>query len=128
MTLYLLADAMIIAACAAMHITMMVRLRARSDLKFRMSLAALAAVFAAFIGLVAWDMYEIATALPYQSPWMRLCAGAISLICAVLVAQPGTQRYYMSISSPEEVSLLRDQMEAILRRWDERDANVRSAT
>lgn len=128
MYLYLIADGLLILACAILHVTMMRRYHSRPDLRFRATLLALAAAFAVCGVVFLLDAYHVLSGEGVGGPWPRLIAGIVGLTAAVVVARPDTQRYYMSISTPEVVTELRAQIDEILKGWEERSNDVRRPT
>lgn len=128
MTLYLIADLMLAAACFILHVTMMQRYHARADLRFRATLIALAVVFGVCCAVFLIDAWQVCGGDGIGGPWPRFVAGVVSLAAAIVVARPGTQAYYMSISTPESVEELRGQIGKILKGWEERSNDVRRPT
>lgn len=128
MLLYLIADGMLVVACAMLHVTMMRRYHSRPDLRFQATLLALAAAFVVCGVVFLFDAWQVWSGHAPGGPWPRLTAGVVALIAAIVVASPETQKYYMSMTPPEDVQNLRDEMNRILTRWQERDDDVRCAT
>lgn len=87
----------------------------------------LAIAFLSCAVVFAWDGFEAYTGTKYASVWTRLIAGFVSLCSSLFVARPETQRYYMSITPPEEVEHHQQETARLLKRLAERNRDAGNA-
>jgi len=89
MYLYLIADGLLIIACAILHVTMMRRFHSRPDLRFRATLLALAAAFAVCGVVFLLDAYQVLSGEGIGGPWLRRVAGKVRFAGAGVVGGVG---------------------------------------